>query len=372
MANVNSFTLAWPTGTLLGDLAIIFVAAGYGPSALPTGWTSLYEQTAAANINGLVAWKILNSADITAGSVTVNLLGTSPGGAEIITLVRTPAILECDGDQRVSVITDAISTSGIVPAGSLALYFGAGRANGFNPHVTVNRGTLLQSHSDTDFCTCLYSESLAAGLTASFNFSVAASVLDAVVIIGSPPFIGPQGSLDTLMTSDTAPAPYAASSNAEIGLPELTAPGETTAGNAFNAFSNLYATDSTVSWLGEFDDTHAPTWLAIDLGRAEILDGYAIKIATGFPAIMTPRDWMLQGSADQTLWITVDTQSSQTAWTSGTAGLRKYSISAPPVGFRYWRLNVTANNSGDDSPVPNSRATNVGVGSLLLYEWRQP
>lgn len=352
-ATAASITIPWPTGTIAGDLAVLFVAAGYGPSAVPTGWTSLYEQTTATNINGLVAWKTLTSGDITAGSVTVNLLGSSPAGAQIITLVRAPAVLECDGDQQVSVLTDSISTSGAVPAGALALYFGAGRADGLSPHVTVNRGTLLNSEADADFSTCMYSEVMPGGvITAIFDFSPSCSAFDAIVIIGSPLIIGPQSSSGTLMTTDTAPSPYVATASSE--MPD-SYPGDQPAA-AFNAFSNMFSTDSTIAWIS---NNGLPAYLQIDLGSLQLVGGYTIQMPDPVGAEITPQAWQMQGSTDGASWITLDTQTGASGWVSGPAGARSFAVDNPAaILFRYYRLNITASNGS---------STYVCVGSWFIF-----
>src|SRR5581483_8805729 len=75
-----------------------------------------------------------------------------------------------------------------------------------------------------------------------------------------------------------------------------------------------------------------------------------------------PKDWQFQGSNDGTDWTTLDTQTGQ------TFPVRSYEIEyalAKPAAYRYFRLNVTANNGDNnlhiadikllsDAPMPNA------------------
>ena len=54
-----------------------------------------------------------------------------------------------------------------------------------------------------------------------------------------------------------------------------------------------------------------------------------------------PKDWQFQGSNDGSTWTTLDTQSNQAF--AQRFELKTYAI-ANPGFYRYYRLNVTANN----------------------------
>ncbi len=88
------------------------------------------------------------------------------------------------------------------------------------------------------------------------------------------------------------------------------------------------------------------------------LGSYQIKFSTNGaePTNRGPKDWTVQGSNDGQTWTTVDTQTSQTSWTTGL--LRSYTAGSPSgTAFRFWRLNITANNGS---------TTNVSIGELYL------
>jgi len=75
-----------------------------------------------------------------------------------------------------------------------------------------------------------------------------------------------------------------------------------------------------------------------------------------------PRDWQFQGSNDGTNWTTVDTRTGQASWPN-----RYQTISftvASPGAYRYYRLNVTANN-GDGSTQLSELAFFSDVGRLI-------
>ena len=54
-----------------------------------------------------------------------------------------------------------------------------------------------------------------------------------------------------------------------------------------------------------------------------------------------PKSWSLLGSNDGVSWTTLDTQTNQADTVSGDT--RTYTV-ASPGSYKYYRLNVTANN----------------------------
>ncbi|MFL6700349.1 MAG: discoidin domain-containing protein [Vitreoscilla sp.] len=81
-------------------------------------------------------------------------------------------------------------------------------------------------------------------------------------------------------------------------------------------------------------------WLQYDLGHTERVERYAITSAGGLVA-RDPKDWQFQGSNDGAAWTTLDTQGNQAF--AQRLQLTTYAI-ANPSFYRYYRLNVTANN----------------------------
>jgi len=81
-------------------------------------------------------------------------------------------------------------------------------------------------------------------------------------------------------------------------------------------------------------------WLQYDLGHTERVQSYAIRSTSG-QVPRDPKDWQFQGSNDGATWTTLDTQSNQAF--AQRLELKTYTI-ANPASYRYYRLNVTANN----------------------------
>jgi hypothetical protein len=90
----------------------------------------------------------------------------------------------------------------------------------------------------------------------------------------------------------------------------------------------------------------AVSWLQYDFGagNAQTIKRYTVTSANDVPA-RDPKDWQFQGSNDGSTWTTLDTRSGQSFATRYQALV--YPISSP-AAYRYYRLDVTANN-GDVS-----------------------
>ena len=102
--------------------------------------------------------------------------------------------------------------------------------------------------------------------------------------------------------------------------------------NSFRAFER----NSATSWF------HPGTtgWIQYDIGHAETIRRYTL-ISSGDLAPRDPKDWRFQGSKDGLAWTTLDTQSNQAFATR--LKLQSYTV-ASPGAYRYYRLNITANN----------------------------
>jgi len=102
-------------------------------------------------------------------------------------------------------------------------------------------------------------------------------------------------------------------------------------------------------------DSAAPTgWIQYDFGasNAQVIKRYTISSAD--VATRDPKDWTLQGSQDGSNWTTLDSQSGQLF--ANRLQQNIYNI-GNTVAYRYYRLNVTANN-GD---------TTLAVAELGLW-----
>ncbi|MEO5932628.1 MAG: alginate lyase family protein [Duganella sp.] len=103
-------------------------------------------------------------------------------------------------------------------------------------------------------------------------------------------------------------------------------------GNASRAFDR----NSATQWF----HTGVTGWLRYDLGHTETVRRYTV-ISSGDQVPRDPKDWQFQGSNDGVAWTTLDTQSDQ-AFTRRLE-LKGYPV-ASPAAYRYYRLNITANN----------------------------
>jgi len=172
-SSAASYTVSWPSGTVAGDLAIIFGGHGFGVN-LPAGWTSIDSSTG-TNWNGATFMRFLSSADITAGSVTVTTAGTFDGTLAIAT-IKTPSeairtVTPVRNGSGASSVT--VNTDGSPLTTDLVLYFGSNRAASTN---TVSLGTNLRQANDGSAASgCLYagSPSGVGGVSPVFSYSSA-------------------------------------------------------------------------------------------------------------------------------------------------------------------------------------------------------
>ena len=145
------------------------------------------------------------------------------------------------------------------------------------------------------------------------------------------------------MTADGAPVPYVASSSSSFST-----------FYAFHLFDGNVATD----WVGTGGGVD---WVKIDIGSFVLAGSYQVTSTAvgGYPQ-RAPKSWTFEGSTDGSTWITLDTQLSQTGWAAGEA--RSFTFTTSTT-YRFYRLNMTANN-GD--------ATYMAIASLDIYSPSTP
>jgi hypothetical protein len=130
-----------------------------------------------------------------------------------------------------------------------------------------------------------------------------------------------------LMTSNSAPSGVASASS------------EANSGNAaWSAFdrdgSTKWTTNSTNTGILEYD---------FGSGNTQICTGYSITGPIGGQATYGPKTWTFQGSNDNSTWTTLDTQTNAASW--GANEKRSYAFSNTTT-YRYYRINITANQGG--------------------------
>lgn len=138
-------------------------------------------------------------------------------------------------------------------------------------------------------------------------------------------------------TSDSSPADSATPVPSMVNV----ATGGTandSAGNATNA-KRAFDLNTYSQWFY----TGVTGWLQYDLGHPERVLRYSVN-STPDANLMArdPKDWQFQGSNDGSNWTTLDTQSNKKR-----GELLSYPV-ASPAAYRYYRLNITANN-GDST-----------------------
>lgn len=83
-------------------------------------------------------------------------------------------------------------------------------------------------------------------------------------------------------------------------------------------------------------------WILYISKTPEVLVKYTLTAPAGSPAL-NPRNWQLQASNDSLSWVTLD---SRTGETFDSAGITKTYPITDTTAYRYFRLNITANNGG--------------------------
>lgn len=134
-----------------------------------------------------------------------------------------------------------------------------------------------------------------------------------------------------VMSNNTTPAPFVAS-------------GSTDSTNAYKAFDHA---DS--QWIA----TATTGWLKLDFGSALwASDEYRVEPQSTTRA---PNTWTFEGSNDDSSWDVLDTQTGITTWVTGTPKIFTFTNA---VKYRYYRINVSANN-GDGS--------NLEIDEMPIY-----
>lgn len=150
IVSAASSSVTIPAAVQIGDLMIIHAAGGWGPTAVPTGWTSDYFNNSLGNVRGMVVYRIAQAGD--PGSlVTINWQGNYACVINFIafsgsTSLRLPSVHLHQG-------TATGGSDGTPPiaagAGDMAVYLGGVRQSGA---PTIARGTTaISSDGGTAF-----------------------------------------------------------------------------------------------------------------------------------------------------------------------------------------------------------------------------
>jgi len=125
--------------------------------------------------------------------------------------------------------------------------------------------------------------------------------------------------------------------------------------SASKALDNPVKEEANGIWLGQ---AGLPAWWKIDLGSGNEKRVYSYDIWCNEGATARdPKDWLLEGSNNDSDWDTVDTVTGEINWTKGET--RNFVTSVNNIEYRYYRISISANN-GD--------STYVGFNELWFYE----
>lgn len=152
--NANTVNALLPTGTVAGDLLVMFVVQGYGPTT-PSG------ATVDATAFGGIYHKVATATDITNGYITVNFAGVYYGEVGIVAITGANATspIRTVGTADVMTKTSTVITMQNAKPGDLVLYFTSSRndvTSGMT-YLGAAPGVLAASRiADADYSAYMY------------------------------------------------------------------------------------------------------------------------------------------------------------------------------------------------------------------------
>ena len=175
VANVAaSTTLTMPTGSTVGDFAVIVMTTCETPGAAPTGWT-LISNSSGSYYNGGIYY---TTSGLTSGMISSGVVVTTPGtycgyiavvdfiGAGI----EVSSFISQNSTNPTSVTSPTLSGASV---GNTVIWIAAAR--GSNANATLSRGSLLQAGitgGAGDGGLSIYSETLVAGFSTAVTYTL--------------------------------------------------------------------------------------------------------------------------------------------------------------------------------------------------------
>lgn len=175
----SSYNIAWPTGTAEGDVVVIFGGHAYQINT-PAGWSLIGTRSDQGFHNGTIIAKVMTSADITAGSVTVATTGSYYGVFHAVTLDSSASNFFFSTSGAAFSSSGTTSTSVVVPKvkpTDLCLVFATTRGD-VTCTITNASATTIESYSGTEASGVVASvvgQAGPLGLPATGSFSSAGS-----------------------------------------------------------------------------------------------------------------------------------------------------------------------------------------------------
>ncbi len=152
---------------------------------------------------------------------------------------------------------------------------------------------------------------------------------------------GYSNDITATMTTNTAPSPNVASASSEYSASY----------QAWQAFDKNIDNATRYDWATAAAQPNA--WLKFDFGagNTKTVKKYTIiGVAKGGYSSRNgaPKDWVLQGSNDNTNWTDLDSQENQQDW--GELEKRSFEVDND-TAYRYYRLNISANNEASGTGI---------------------
>jgi hypothetical protein len=168
----SSLSLTFPAGSAAGDRMVLFTGHGFTPNTV-SGWTML-DQLGGSNWQGAVYTKILDSTDISTGSVTIGYSGSFNGVRAGIVFQGSPSIMRCISTSRNSSgsTSRSLTTDGMPRSGDYIISFESGRIAG---NCTCDTGSQLQTVNAANASGALYGGTLGADGAKTVNFTYPAT-----------------------------------------------------------------------------------------------------------------------------------------------------------------------------------------------------
>ena len=165
---------------------------------------------------------------------------------------------------------------------------------------------------------------------------------------------GPTGAITFIRSPQTDPyADFTLTDQVPIMTGASTPAGTVSASSYLTSYDPWHAFDGISIMSGRWITNPSGTttgWISYDFGSGnnKVITYYSIlAIGSDNAANITraPKTWTFEGSNDGSSWTVINTQTNVSAWTAGEK--RTYST-ANTTSYRYYRINVSANQGATD------------------------
>jgi hypothetical protein len=205
----GSYTVSFPSGSAVGDFALLCSANTSGGITVPSGWTTLASDTSWGVWDGFVASRALTSGDIATGSVTVPVGGGAAAVIELVVFIgATGGVREVHGGVHAYYPSaDVISTSSAVTSSDVGIFFTGAAIPTGGASFAISPGTVLSSVNVTAGLGVIADAAMPGGVSNVTFTGGAGGVnnnlpIDYVVIVMGVTSVGTVSSVGLTMPSD--------------------------------------------------------------------------------------------------------------------------------------------------------------------------